>query len=66
MIMATLRWTQPISAEFYCKQEQHREHICAELQGRAPAFLGQKMRQVMVQSISLLAQAPAIGPAVAF
>lgn len=60
VIMATLRWTQPISVQFYREQEQHREHFCVELQGRAPAFLGWKMRQVMVRSISLLAQSPGL------
>lgn len=30
--------------------------------GGSPAFLGWKMRQMMVQSISLFAQAPAIDP----
>lgn len=48
VIVATLRWTQRISVQIYSEQEQHREHFCAELQGRAPAFLGWKMRQVMV------------------
>lgn len=58
VLMATLRWTQPISAQFY--RQQHRQHFCAELQGRAPASLGWKMRKVMVQSISLLIQCPGL------
>lgn len=28
VIMATLRWTQCISVQFYGEQEQHREYIC--------------------------------------
>lgn len=66
VIMATVRWTQPISVQFYSEQEQLREPIYAELQGRAPALLGWKRRRVMAQSISLLAQASAIDPAVVF
>lgn len=63
VIKAIPRWTQPILVQFYSKQEQHREHFCAEQQGRAPAFLGWL---VMVQNISLLAQAPVIDPAAVF